>query len=71
LRIAGVPSLYVGTIIFLVALALVLWRVHRALNRGADEARVIATAAAVVSLIGFLTLTPMHERYMFLARSSA
>ncbi len=67
LRIAGVPALYVGTILFLVALGFVLWRVHRSLNRGAEEARVIATAAAVVSLIGFLTLTRMHERYMFLA----
>ena len=66
-KVAGVPALYVATILFLVGLAFVLWRVHRSLNRGADEARVIATAAAVVSLIGFLTLTRMHERYMFLA----
>ncbi|HEX6679600.1 MAG TPA: hypothetical protein VF063_03035 [Gaiellaceae bacterium] len=66
-KVAGVPALYVGTILFLVALAFVLWRLHRSLNRGADEARAVATAAAVVSLIGFLTLTRMHERYMFLA----
>lgn len=66
-RVAGVPALHVATVIFLVGLAFVLWRVHRSLNRGADEARVIATSAAVVSLIGFLTLTRMHERYMFLA----
>jgi dolichyl-phosphate-mannose-protein mannosyltransferase len=67
LKVAGVPALDVATLLFLVGLAFVLWRVHRALNRGADEARVVATAAAVISLLGFLTLTRMHERYMFLA----
>jgi dolichyl-phosphate-mannose-protein mannosyltransferase len=66
-KVAGVPALYVATILFLVGLAFVLWRVHRSLNRGADEARAVATAAAIVSLLGFLILTRMHERYMFLA----
>jgi len=67
LKVAGVPALYVATIVFLVGLGLVLWRLHRALDHGADEARAVVTAAAVVSLLGFLTLTRMHERYMFLA----
>jgi hypothetical protein len=67
LRIAGIPALYVGTILFLVGLGIVLWRLRRALGRGADEARAVLTAAAVTSLLGFLTLTRMHERYMFLA----
>jgi len=67
LRVAGVPALYVATVVFLVGLAFVLWHIHRALDRGADEARAVVTAAAVVSLLGFLTLTRMHERYMFLA----
>jgi Gpi18-like mannosyltransferase len=66
-KVAGVPALYVATVVFLVGLAFVLWRVHRALDRGVDEARAVTTAAAVVSLLGFLTLTRMHERYMFLA----
>jgi dolichyl-phosphate-mannose-protein mannosyltransferase len=66
-KVAGVPALYVATVVFLVGLAFVFWRVHRALDRGGDEARTVTTAAAVVSLLGFLTLTRMHERYMFLA----
>jgi dolichyl-phosphate-mannose-protein mannosyltransferase len=67
LKVAGVPALYVATIVFLVGLGFVLWRLHRALDHGADEARAVLTAAAVVSVLGFLTLTRMHERYMFLA----
>jgi dolichyl-phosphate-mannose-protein mannosyltransferase len=67
LRVAGVPSLYVGTSLFLAALTLTLWWVHRALDRGADEARVLMVGAAAVSLLAFLTLTRMHERYMFLS----
>ena len=67
LRVAGVPALYVGTALFLAALLFVLWWLHRSLERGADEARAVTVAAAAVSLLAFLTLTRMHERYMFLA----
>jgi Gpi18-like mannosyltransferase len=65
LKIAGVPALYVGTALFLAAVVVVIWRVHRALDRGADEARVLTVGAAVVSLGAFVLLTRMHERYMF------
>ena len=44
-----------------------LWRVHRALERGADEALVLTFASAAVSLLAFTFLTRMHERYLFLA----
>jgi hypothetical protein len=67
LRVAGVPALYVGTAVFVAAVAFVLWWVHRAFDRAADDARVLTVAAAAVSLLGFLMLTRMHERYMFLS----
>jgi Gpi18-like mannosyltransferase len=59
--------LYVGTIAFVAALLVVLWRVHRALDRGADEARVLLAGSAAASLLAFTLLTRMHERYVFLA----
>jgi dolichyl-phosphate-mannose-protein mannosyltransferase len=66
-RVGGVPALYVGTALFFAALVFVLWWMHRSFDRGADEARVVTVAAAAVSLLAFLTLTRMHERYMFLS----
>ena len=67
LRIAGVPALYLGIALFLAALSFVLWRVHRALARRAAAGRVLTTGAALVALLAFLTLTRMHERYLFLS----
>lgn len=67
LRVAGIPALYVGTTLFLASLVLLLLWAHRSLARGADGARVLTVAAAALSLLAFLTLTRMHERYMFLA----
>ena len=67
MHVAGIPALYFGTLAFVVAVVLVLWRVHRAFDRGADEARVLVVASAVVSLLAYILLTRMHERYMFLA----
>ena len=67
MHVAGVPALYVGTLAFLAAVVLVLWRVHRAFERGADQPRVLVVAAAVVSLLAYTLLTRMHERYMFLS----
>jgi hypothetical protein len=66
LRIAGLPAVYVGILAFGAATAWLLWQVHRALERGLDEARVLVVAAAVESLLGYTLLTRMHERYLFL-----
>jgi Gpi18-like mannosyltransferase len=65
MRIAGVPALQVGMLLFAIAVGLVLWRLHRALRRGAHEARAMTLAAAVVALLAYVLLTRMHERYMF------
>jgi hypothetical protein len=66
LRVASLPAVYVGVLAFGAATAWLLWQVHRALERGLDEARVLVVAAAVESLLGFTLLTRMHERYLFL-----
>lgn len=58
---------YIGMLAFLAAVGYVLWRVHRALERGADEARLLTVAAVVVSLLAYTLLTRVHERYMFLS----
>ena len=67
LKILGLPALYLGTVAFLASIVWVLLKMHRALARGLDEARVLLTGAAVLSLLGFTLLTRMHERYLFLA----
>ena len=66
LRLAGIPVIYFGIVAFLAATAYVLWRVHRALERGVDQARALAVGAMTESLIGYTLLTRMHERYLFL-----
>lgn len=67
LTIAGISALRFGTLLFALGAAAVLWRAHRALGRGADEARTLTIAAAVVGLLAFAVLTRMHERYLFLS----
>jgi hypothetical protein len=66
LRIAGVPAIFVGVLLFGAATALLLWQLHRAIERGVDQARVLMVGAAVESLLGYTFLTRMHERYLFL-----
>jgi Gpi18-like mannosyltransferase len=65
--VAGISALHFGLLIFAVGLGLILWRLHRAIERGADEARALTVAAAVVSILAYALLTRMHERYMFLS----
>ena len=67
MTVAGISALHFGTLVFLAATAVVLWRAHRALERGAHEARVLSVAAATVALLAYVLLTRMHERYMFLS----
>ena len=52
---------------FAVGVIVVLWQVHRAIERGAHEARTYMVASAAVSLLSYVVLTRMHERYMFLS----
>ena len=63
--VAGIPALYVGLLLFVAAVAFVLWRTHRAIENGADETRILVLGAAVTSLVGYTVLTRMHERYLF------
>jgi Gpi18-like mannosyltransferase len=63
----SLTALHVGMILLAAGVVLVLWRAHRAIERGADEALVLTVAAAATSLFAFSVLTRMHERYMFYA----
>ncbi len=65
--VAGVSALHFGMLAFAVGVGLTLWRLHRAIERGADEARALTVAAAIVSVLAYALLTRMHERYMFLS----
>ena len=67
LELAGIPALYLGWLLFVAGTAFVLWQTHRAIERGAHEARAYMVASAAVSLLSYVVLTRMHERYMFLA----
>ena len=67
MTIAGISALHFGMLLFAAGVALVLWRVHRAIERGAAEGRVLTVGAAVVGLLAFTLLTRMHERYMFVS----
>ncbi len=66
-KLAGIPALYIGWLLFAVGTALVLWQAHRAIERGAHEARTYMVASAAVSVLSYVVLTRMHERYMFLS----
>jgi Gpi18-like mannosyltransferase len=66
LRIAGVPAIYLGVLVFAAATVWLIWQLHRAIERGIDRARVLIVGAAVESLLGYTFLTRMHERYLFL-----
>ena len=65
--IAGISAQHFGILLFAIGVVLTLWRLHRALERGANEARALMVAAAIVSLLAYTLLTRMHERYMFLS----
>jgi Gpi18-like mannosyltransferase len=65
--VAGISAFHIGLLAFLAGVVLVLWRMHRALARGADEARVLTVGTFVVSIMAYTLLTRVHERYMFLS----
>ncbi len=63
--VAGIPALYFGMLALAFSIVVVMSRAHRAIERGADEGRILTLAAGIVSLLAFVLLTRMHERYMF------
>jgi Gpi18-like mannosyltransferase len=63
--VAHVAAFDVGALAFVAGTAYVIWRAHRSINAGHNEARVLVAAAAMTSLIAFTVLTRMHERYVF------
>ena len=67
MKLAGIPAVWIGLLLFTAGTAFVLWQTHKALDRGAQEATALTVAAATVALLAFALLTRMHERYMFLA----
>ena len=67
LHIAGISALHFGYLIVVAGIVYVMWRAHRAIERGANEALALTVASATISLLAFTFLTRMHERYMFLA----
>ena len=62
---AGVPALYIGLLLFAAAVVFILARTHGALERGASPPPTLVLAAAATSLLGYVFLTRMHERYVF------
>jgi Gpi18-like mannosyltransferase len=67
MTIAGISALHLATLLFVAGVVAVIWSAHRAIQRGADETRVLAVAAAASGLLAYTLLTRMHERYMFLS----
>jgi dolichyl-phosphate-mannose-protein mannosyltransferase len=65
--VVGIPAVNVALAALAVGLVVILWRMHRRLERGGDHARLLTAAAAATSLLAFAVLTRMHERYMFYA----
>ena len=70
-RLFGVPTLYVGLLLFAVGVVFILRRGYRQLAKGADFARVLLFAATAISVVAFAVLTRMHERYLFLSVACA
>jgi hypothetical protein len=67
LLIGGIPAIYVGLVVFAVALAIVLARSWRLLRGGGSEPLVLLYTAAASSALGFALLTRMWERYLLVA----
>jgi Gpi18-like mannosyltransferase len=65
--VAGISALRFGMLAFAIGVGLTVWRLHRAIEGGADEGRALVVAAGIVSILAYALLTRMHERYMFLS----
>ena len=65
LAVLGISPVRIGLVLFVIGVVAVVWRAHRAVEAGHDQARVLLVAAAMTSLLAFTVLTRMHERYLF------
>jgi hypothetical protein len=65
LRVFGVPAFVVGLALFSLSGALVMARAWRSLVSGEDRGRVLVFGSVALSLVGFVFLTRIHERYLF------
>ena len=66
-QLFGLPAATIGLIVFSIAAVLVLLRVWRALETGETQPRTLAFGGIALTLVGFATLTRIHERYLFVA----
>lgn len=66
LRIFGVSAFFWGLALFSILGAAVLARAWLSLQAGEDEGRVLLFGSAAITLVGFVVLTRIHERYLFL-----
>jgi dolichyl-phosphate-mannose-protein mannosyltransferase len=65
ITVAGVSALHLGMLLLLVVAVVALWRAHRELSLGGNEAAILTVTAAALGLLSFALLTRMHERYIF------
>src|SRR5439155_18250993 len=66
-KVFGVPAGLAGLALFVVAVLYVLFRTWRALANDVDEGRVLAFGGVAITLLAFVTLTRIHERYLYVA----
>jgi hypothetical protein len=64
-RVLGMSAQRFGTIVVVLGALALLVLAHRAIGRGAHQARTLLATAAVTNLVAYTMLTRMHERYMF------
>ncbi|MEX0873807.1 MAG: phospholipid carrier-dependent glycosyltransferase [Actinomycetota bacterium] len=65
-RVLGIPVVYWGLALFAAGTAYVCRRAWIALREGEDEGRVLVFGSLAITLVGFVVLTRIHERYLFL-----
>jgi predicted membrane-bound dolichyl-phosphate-mannose-protein mannosyltransferase len=65
--VGGIAAVWIGLALFAAGGAFVLVRAWRALRDGHSEGRVLAFGGAAIVFVAFVTLTRIHDRYLFLA----
>src|SRR4029077_19974775 len=66
-RLFGVPAAVAGLALFIVVALLLLVAAWRALASGIDQGRVLPFGGIAITLLAFVTLTRIHERYLYVA----
>ena len=66
-RLLGIPAVWIGLTLFVGLAMAVLVRAWRALDEGEHEGRVLVFGAAALTLVAFVSLTRIHDRYLFMA----